>query len=60
VVTQITKDWAEKPFTSLRISNNKCKSPEKSLFNVKWGGTEPGCLVKNLIGGVSGEIMSSD
>ena len=33
---------------SVRVTDDKCKSDEKSMFVREWGGTEQGCLVNKI------------
>ena len=38
-VTAVTKNWLVTPFTSVRVTDSKCKSFEEPVFEREWGGT---------------------
>ena len=39
-VTAVATSWSVVPFTSIRVTDDKCKSSEESVFIRHWGGTE--------------------
>jgi len=47
-VGQVVEDWNKIPFTSVRVTDDKCTSKEESVFVRNWAGTEQGCLVNKI------------
>jgi len=47
-VSAVADDWQVIPFVSVRVTDDKCTSSEKSVFVREWAGTEQGCLVNKI------------
>ena len=41
-------DWETIPFTSVRVTDDKCTGSEVNVWERLWKGTEQGCLVNKL------------
>ena len=52
-VSAVIDDWNTVPFTEVRVTDDKCKSNEQSVFVREWAGIEQGCLVNKLDGYLS-------
>ena len=45
---QIVSNWNKQPFTSVSVTNSQCQPGQEPLFTYSWGGTERGCINKDV------------